>query len=232
MADNDYDIYVSYAPEDMDRVRKIVEELEWAGLKVWFRNQPASSKESIDLLQQQMDASRVHLVIWSHNSAASGRVQAEARVGSLKGRLIAARLDVVIPPRGTEAVAYSDLSTWQGGQEHRQMKKLLHGIHRLIGKGVAPEAMAQESFSDVQGSELDMLSAAEKDERAWEIASSYNNKTYFQHYLDYFPNGKYTEQAKESLAKKKRNGRIVLTCAIIWVVAQTIFALVVNLATL
>ncbi|MEM6273442.1 MAG: toll/interleukin-1 receptor domain-containing protein [Bacteroidota bacterium] len=230
MTRDQFDIYISYAPEDQDRVRKVVEELEWAGLKVWFRNHPATAQESIDLLNQTLDTSKVHLVVWSRESAASGRIQAEARAGSLKRRLIAVRIDMVLPPKGTDAITYADLTNWEGGQDHRQFKKLLHGIHRLIGKGVAPDQLQSQeaTFTNAPISEWDMLSDDEKDDRAWQIATSYRTKTYYQHYLNHFPRGKYVEKAREEIAKKNRTGRIVLTCAIIWIVGQIIFAIAVQ----
>lgn len=233
MTRDPFDIYISYAPEDFERVRKIVEELEWAGLKVWFRNQPETSQESIDTLNQTLDASKVQLVVWSQNSAASGRVQAEARVGSLKKRLIAIRIDMVLPPKGTEAVTYSDLTNWTGGQDHRQMKKLLDGINRLTGKGPAPDAFQLSGAENLTGapaptSEWDMLGTEEKDERAWQIATSYNNKTYYQHYLNHFPDGKYIQQAREQISKKNRTGRVILVCAGIWIVGQIIFSVLVQ----
>jgi hypothetical protein len=233
MTREQFDIYISYSHEDYDRVRKIAEELEWAGLKVWYRDQPATAQESIDMLNQNLDASKVHLVVWSRESAASGRIQAEARAGSVKRRLIAVRIDMVLPPKGTEATTYADLTNWQGGQDHRQMKKLLHGIYQLIGKGVAPELKVETgSFTEAPVSEWDMLSEEEKDERAWQIATSYSTKTYYQHYLNHFPRGKYIQQAKEQIAKKNRTGRIVLFCAALWIIGQVIFAVVVQFANM
>jgi hypothetical protein len=232
MTGDQYDIYVSYAPDDFERVRKIVEELEWAGLKVWFRNQPETSQESIDTLNQTLGSGNVQLVVWSQNSAASGRVQAEARVGSLKRRLIAVRIDMVLPPKGTDAVTYADLTNWTGGQDHRQVKKLLEGINRLTGKGPAPEVFpiqGVENLASAPTSEWDMLGEEEKDERAWAIASRYNNKTYYQHYLDHFPSGKYIQLAQEQIAKKNRTGRIILICAGIWIVGQIILSVLIQL---
>ena len=138
MSERAFDLYVSYAPEDYDKVRRIVEELEWIGLQVWFRDQPQASEDSVRLLQTALGQSRAHLVVWSKDSAASGRVQAEARTSAEQGRLIASRIDMVLPPRGTKAITYADLIDWEGGQDHRGMKKLLNAVYQLTGKGVAP----------------------------------------------------------------------------------------------
>jgi hypothetical protein len=209
MSNESFDIYVSYAPEDTEKVRRIVEELEWAGLRVWYRNQPQSSAESVALMGSAIDTSRAHLVVWSKDAAASGRIQAEARATAEKGRLIASRIDAVLPPKGTKAVVYADLIDWEGG-----FKKILSAVYQLTGKGVAP-SIGEDSNLQAD-SNPDMLNDVEKDERAWKITLSYNNKTYFEYYLKHFPNGKYVQEAKEQLEKKKRTGKIILTCAIVF----------------
>jgi hypothetical protein len=229
MSNESFDIYISYAPEDTERVRKIAEELEWAGLRVWFRDQPQNSADSVALIEQAIDSHRAHLVVWSQDSAASGRIQAEARASSAKGRLIASRIDQVLPPKGTKAVMYADLIDWQGGQDHRGFRKVLTAIHQLTGKG--PEPAPGDDGVNMEGNP-DMLNDAEKDERAWQITMSYNNKTYFEYYLKHFPQGKHVAEAREQLEKKKRTGKIILTCAIIFFAVQLIFSIIINLAQL
>lgn len=234
MTDDQFDIYISYAPEDEDRVRRVVEELEWAGLKVWFRNQPATSQESLQMLRQRLTGA-CHVVVWTKNSAASGRIQAEARASSALRRLIAVRLDPgIIPPKDTVAAAYADLADWNGGNDHRGMKKLFGGIWTLIGKGVQPEetpVQQQDAFprSNVDfGANAEPLTPEQKDEKAWQTCLTYNNRTYYEHYLRFFPNGKFAHEAQERIAKKKRTTAIVITCAIIYVVVQILASILVN----
>jgi hypothetical protein len=237
MADDQFDVYISYAPEDEDRVRRIVEELEWVGLKVWFRDQPATFQESSQMLRQRMSSSTCHVVVWTKNSAGSGRLQNEGRVGSTLRRLIAVRLDAgIIPPKGTEASFYADLVDWTGGTEHRGMKKLLGGIWSLIGKGQQPEQALpqpepQPRTNNEFGATVDYtsLTPEQKDEKAWQTCLTYNNRTYYEHYLRYFPSGRYAAEAQERIAKKKRTNSIIITCAVIYIVVQFIAAILVNL---
>ncbi|HEX2900368.1 MAG TPA: toll/interleukin-1 receptor domain-containing protein, partial [Bacteroidia bacterium] len=227
MAIDQFDVYLSYAPEDEAQVRRIAEELEWVGLKVWFRDQPSTSQESLMTLRSRINNSNCHVVVWSNNSAGSGRIQAEARAGSGLRRLIATRIHKdTLPPPGTDALAYADLSDWNGGTDHKGMRKLLKGIWDLTGKGLQPPA-AEESFGNgpgastqtsTFGAQEENLTPEQKDERAWQTCLAYNNRTYYEHYLRYFPNGRYAQEATERIAKKKRTGTIIATCAIIYVV--------------
>ena len=132
----DFDVYLSYAPEDRAKVQDLVQTLESTGLKVWWEHHHLKPKEAIAMLQRQLNVSRVQMVVWSKNSAGSGRVQAEARVGADRGRLIATRIEQIVPPRDTAAVAYADLTDWSGGQEHRGIRKAFAMIWKLIGKGL------------------------------------------------------------------------------------------------
>lgn len=238
MAYDQFDVYISYAPEDEERTRRIVEELEWVGLKVWFRDQPSTSQESLLMLRQSMNNSNCHVVVWSNNSAGSGRVQAEARTGSALRRLIATRISKdTLPPPGTEAVAYSDLNDWTGGTDHKGMKKLLKAIWDLTGKGLKPADSADNfgpgpSAANTNGdfgANSEPQTPEQKDERAWQTCLAYNNRTYYDHYLRFFPNGKYAEEARQRIAKKRRTGVIVATCAVIYVVVQIIVSVLLNI---
>jgi hypothetical protein len=231
-----FDVYISYAQEDEGLVRRIVEELEWVGLKVWFRDQPTTSQESLVTLRSNLNQTNCQVVVWSNNSAGSGRVQAEARAGATLKRLIATRVHKdTLPPPGTDAFAYADLSDWTGGTDHKGMRKLLKAIWDLTGKGLKPE-MPEENLPPQQptgtpnafNSTEDDLSPEQKDERAWQTCLAYNNRTYYEHYLRYFPNGRYAHEARERIAKKKRTGTIIATCAIIYVVVQIIASILLN----
>ena len=239
MYNQEFDLYLSFAAEDSAKVQHLVEELEWAGIKVWMRHQPEATADSIAVLNETMHEGRAHLVVWSKDAAASGRIQSETRTSSEKGRLIAARIDAVLPPKGTVAHTYADLVDWQGGQDHRGMKKLLYAIHQLTGKGVAPDpAELQLASETALPTEWDMLSDPEKDDRAWEITLSYNNKTYLASYLKHFPKGAHAIEAKKRLEKmirmdkliKKRTGTIIIAVAILFFIGQIILSILWKLA--
>jgi TIR domain len=233
------DVYISYAPEDEAEVRRIVEELERAGLRVWFQDQPSSSQESLANLRQILNPSNCQVVVWSNNSAGSGRIQAEARAGSALGRLVAARIHKdIAPPRDTDAVTYADLVGWNGGTDHRGMKKLLTGIRNLTGKGRQPDLaeIASNPSANPRPAPIPGLAGREenmtpeqKDERAWQTCLAFNNRTYYEHYLAYFPDGKYAREAGNRIARKKRTSIIIAACAILYVIGQFIASVILNI---
>jgi hypothetical protein len=241
MTFDQFDVYISYAPEDESVARRVAEELEWVGLKVWFRDQPASSQESLVTLRSGLNQTNCLVVVWSNNSAASGRVQAEARAASNLKRLVATRIHKdTLPPPGTEAFAYADLAGWTGGTDHKGMRKLLKAIWDLTGKGMKPEIPQEQMGAPAvppqpaafETTQDDNLTPEQRDEKAWQTCLAYNNRTYYEHYLRYFPEGKYTHEARERIAKKKRTAAIIATCAIIYVVGQIIASVLLNVASL
>jgi hypothetical protein len=233
MAYDQFDVYISFAPEDSENARRVAEELEWLGIKVWYRDQPATSQESLQMLRGNLSQNRCQIVVWSQHSAASGRIQSEARAGSGLRKLIAVRFDDTIPPRDTTAEVYADLAGWTGGTDHKGMKKLTGAIWKLTGKGVQPEqvegAAAPESTQTNFGG-ASPLNDDEKDERAWQTCLAYNTRTYYENYLRYFPTGRHVADAREKIAKKRRTGTIIATCAIIYIVVQIIVSLAINLS--
>ena len=178
-----FDVYISYAREDLIRVRELAYFLEDNGLKVWWQSQPEDANESLRILEQHLTEGKAQIVVWSRDSCGSGRIQAEARLGSQKGRLIAVRFQNILPPNGTRALAYADLSDWQGGSGHRHIQKLFTTLNDLTGKGprfeVTPPPIPEVPHVQAPPSAFDQLGEAEKDERAWQITKGYNNQTYY-----------------------------------------------------
>ena len=55
----EFDVYLSYAPEDREKVQDLVATLEETGLKVWWQHRHLKPKEAIAMLQRQLDERRV-----------------------------------------------------------------------------------------------------------------------------------------------------------------------------
>lgn len=223
-----YDVHLTFDVSDRAYAQRLAEEFEQVGLCVWQECE-SLNQECLEYLMTHLGIGLVQVVIWSKDSTASGRIQAEARIGSQKGQLIAARIEKVLPPRDTEAFAYVDLCDWRGGSEHPGLRKLLGAIHDLTGKGrrldqAPPPVPASGQPALAFGS----LSREEQDEHAWQVACSHDNKTYYQHYLNRIPWGQYREEAESRIAKKRNLVRIIWGCAIgFWALYLVVYVLLV-----
>src|SRR5262245_38978499 len=94
------DVFLSYAPEDLHRVKAIVAACEARGWSVfWDRTIPAG-KSWRDIIGRALDEARCVLVVWSRFSIESHWVQQEADEGRQRGILTPVLLDGVRPPMG------------------------------------------------------------------------------------------------------------------------------------
>lgn len=230
----EFDVFLSYAPEDRERIQPLVKALERGGLQVWWEHHYLKPDESIALLERQLNAQRVQLVVWSKNSAGSGRVQAEARIGSLRGRLLATRLEKIIPPRESVAVAYADLANWSGEEDHPGLKQAFANIWKLIGKGTEAEPIPEPAPSPIPVHSAPTSEGAtavvdappipevkDREETAWEAVVASKLVKQYEDYLRDFPKGKYKKDAESFLEGNRQTDR-----KLVWAIGGILGAII------
>jgi TolB-like protein len=128
------DVFVSYKAEDRKRVAPLVEALEADGLTVWWDAQIGGGDEWRRSIEQQLDAARCVLVLWSKRSTApEGRfVRDEASRAMERGVYLPVRIDNVRLPLGfgeTQALA---LTGWKGGTSDPRYRAVLTAIRAIV----------------------------------------------------------------------------------------------------
>ena len=133
------DIFLSYAREDEDRVRPIVEQLEAQGWSVfWDLNIPPGMTFR-QYIEKNLDAARCVVVVWSKNSVSSHWVQEEADEGRKKNILVPLRIDQVVPPLGLRSIQAADMTAWNKDTGHSKFNELVNAIAALVPKRIATE---------------------------------------------------------------------------------------------
>src|SRR5438874_2651436 len=94
------DIFVSYAREDLGRVRPLVKLLEARGWSVFLDQAIPAGQEWRSHIQQSIAEAGCVVVLWSTTSVTSHHVQEEAESGRNRGVLIPAMIAAVTPPFG------------------------------------------------------------------------------------------------------------------------------------
>ena len=115
------DILLSYAREDEPRARLLATALEARGWSVFWDRRIPHGKDFNAYIQQQLDAARCIVVLWSKASLASQFVRDEATEG-LNGRLVPALIEAVKQPLGFRQLQAADLSDWHGGLPSRRVR--------------------------------------------------------------------------------------------------------------
>ncbi len=131
------DVFVSYSRLDHARVRPIVERLTSLGYTVWWEQQDKAGQAFIDECERQLDAARVVLAVWTHNSRNSTLMFAQAARALDGEKLLQLRLDIVAPPPPLDALAVSDISS-----ERPEWGPLEDALQRLARAGEAPAPLA------------------------------------------------------------------------------------------
>ena len=131
------DVFISYAREDLERVRPLVNAIEAAGYSVfWDRTIPAGMTWR-KYIGKALDERKCVIVVWSKSSVGSDWVKEEADYGKRRDVLISAKIDPVEPPFDFGRIQAADLTGWDDQDGHAGFGSLLGAIESIIGQSPA-----------------------------------------------------------------------------------------------
>lgn len=126
-------LFLSYARNDLERIRPLAAALERAGHQVWWDRHIAGGQEFSGAIEQALADADAVIVCWSANSVGSAWVRDEAAAGRDSGRLVPATLDGSQPPLGFRQYQTIDLSGWNGRARSRALDPLKTAVDRVAG---------------------------------------------------------------------------------------------------
>ena len=137
------DIFLSYASEDRERVRPLVEALKQEGWTVfWDFTIPAGMTWRRFLLEK-LENTRSLVVVWSKHSIESEWVMEETdEAKRQKKPIIPVLLDKVSPPFGYRAIHCRNLSDWVGSLTSPIFLHLVQDIKNSVGQPGESEKIA------------------------------------------------------------------------------------------
>jgi len=135
------DIFLSYAREDEERVRPIIEYLEQRfGWEVFWDRRNIPPGEVFHLhIAEKLDTAKCVLVAWSKHSVASGWVLEEAEEGKSRKVLVPLLLDQIKPPLGFRNIQVANLNGWNNDTSHEQLKACVERIASFVPKRGQPD---------------------------------------------------------------------------------------------
>lgn len=137
------DVFISYSRENKARVADIAAAVTAAGYDVWWDAELPPHRSYGDVITEKIGSAKAAIVVWSHASAGSEWVRAEADVARNQKKLVQTAIDDVMPPLPFNQIQFADLSDWRGEQDHRGWSKVLMSLEELCGREAAPVAAAQ-----------------------------------------------------------------------------------------
>ena len=127
------DIFLSYAREELARVRPLIQALEGHGWDVWWDEKIPAGQQYNQAIAIALREARCVLVVWSQASVESHWVQDEATRGRDRGILIPVRIDDIELPLGFGMFQTARLTQWRGDAADLEFVRIVQEVTRLIG---------------------------------------------------------------------------------------------------
>ncbi len=135
------DIFVSYASEDLDRIKPLLRALEETGWSVfWDRTIPVGGTWR-QVIGTEIDTCRCMVAVWSKRSVDSDWVHEEADEGKRRGVLAPVLIDHIQPPIGFRSIQAARLADWDGRAPSPEFDRLLADLSNILG---TPPAKVKE----------------------------------------------------------------------------------------
>jgi len=128
---------VSYASADRERARALSEVLAARGWTVWWDRTIPPGRVFDEVIQEEINAAKCVVVLWSPASVKSNWVKTEAAEAAARGILVPVLLQDAALPMEFKRIQAANLAGWDGEQDHPALATLFAAVGRLMA---GPEA--------------------------------------------------------------------------------------------
>jgi class 3 adenylate cyclase len=125
------DVFISYARSTLSYAQAIARELRAAGYSVWLDEDLPSHRAYSRVIEEQLDAARAALVVWSADAVASDWVRSEANRAREARKLVQVLVDQTPVPMPFDQIQYAVLAGWSGAGDDPSWRKTLASIAEL-----------------------------------------------------------------------------------------------------
>lgn len=132
------DIFLSYARASHRSAKLIASKLRASGFTVWFDEQLPAHRTYSDVIEEQLEAAKAVVVLWSADAIRSHWVRSEANRARESGRLVQVRLDGARLPMPFDQIQCADLRNWSGSGRASTWQTVEASIASLAGSERQP----------------------------------------------------------------------------------------------
>ncbi|HEY7901499.1 MAG TPA: AAA family ATPase, partial [Caulobacteraceae bacterium] len=133
------DVFVSYARSTEAKAKVLAASLAEHGYDVWIDHELPNHRAYSEVIEEQIQAARAVLVIWSPDAAASEWVRSEANRGRHERKLVQVAVEKTRLPMPFDQIQCADLSGWAGEGDHPVWRRVLTNLADLIGRNTLSE---------------------------------------------------------------------------------------------
>ena len=143
------DVFISYSREDREWVERLATQLQSQGYTVWWDWDLLVGKRYRETIDNELKTCKATIVVWSQHSIQSDFVRDEAEEAQQRNVLVPVLKESVRPPAGFRQIQTADLSSWTGGGDHAEFRRVLRGIEYLAGPPASCGASDAKPVSNV-----------------------------------------------------------------------------------
>lgn len=147
------DIFISYASGDRSIAHEMAEAFETLGWSVWWDREIPIGKSFDQVIEEELNAARCVVVLWSRESARSRWVKTEAAAAADRDRLIPVLIEEGPIPLEFKRIQTAMLPGWRGERERPEFLMLSDSIRQMLGQPPAP-SQAKVSRPSPRGSSV------------------------------------------------------------------------------
>lgn len=126
------DVFISYARSTEQCARAFADVIEADGYSAWYDGRLPAHRTYGDVIQEQIDAAKAVLVIWSKEAVRSQWVRSEADRGRHNGTLVQVRIEECALPMPFDQIQCPVLENWSGDRSHPGFHVVRNSLAALL----------------------------------------------------------------------------------------------------
>jgi len=140
------DIFISYSSPDRTKAKALAEAIQQQGWSVWWDRKIPFGKSFDQVIEQELEAARCVVVVWTNASIASDWVKTEAAEGARRHVLLPVFMDEVKIPLEFRRLQAANLTNWQPGSPNSEFDQLMRHVGEMLGQPTMAEPRKENSF--------------------------------------------------------------------------------------
>jgi len=132
------DIFISYDSADRTIAQKFADALESRGWSVWWDREIPLGKAFDQVIEEELNAARCVIVLWSNQSVRSRWVKTEAAAAADRDCLLPVLIEDIAIPFEFKRIQTAMLMNWRGDDSDPEFSRLIKAIAQLAREPARP----------------------------------------------------------------------------------------------
>ena len=132
------DIFISYDSADRPIAQKFADALESRGWSVWWDREIPLGKAFDQVIEEELNAARCVIVLWSNQSVRSRWVKTEAAAAADRDCLLPVLIENIAIPVEFKRIQTAMLMNWRGDDSDPEFSRLIKAIEQLAREPARP----------------------------------------------------------------------------------------------